>query len=167
MNVIPISAARCLESQSDVEKQRAFTTAITRSQFQVVLDFIAIPGINQVHNNDLALRVSLETKSIELALEIIRINHLSNDEKQQAVCTASINGYVDVVRALLEGDLEIGPDNRAWAVELAAKHRHLEVVKELLSKGATISEKWESLIIASAVEKGYVDIAKFLKGYRN
>lgn len=80
--------------------------------------------------------------------------------ENDALHMASQDGYLDVVKSLVEDGADIHSDNDC-ALQLASEAGHLDVVKYLVENGADIhAENERALKMAS--EEGHIDVVKYL-----
>ncbi|CAH0387286.1 unnamed protein product [Bemisia tabaci] len=83
------------------------------------------------------------------------------------VCTAAEQGFTDIVKFLIENGAEVKDFIKAFEntpLHFAVLNNKLELIKILLDKGVSIDEKNQhcQTPLLIAIEKGFVEIAKFL-----
>jgi hypothetical protein len=106
---------------------------------------------------------------IESSQEIEQTSIEATDDSDgaTALSMAARQGYVDVVKVLLNANANIEAVDKHWGqtpLSWAAKNGHMEAVKLLLNANANIEavDKWEETPLSWAAENGHVDVVKLL-----
>lgn len=77
-----------------------------------------------------------------------------------AICAASNNGYLDVVKYLVEHGAVISSQDN-YAVRAASENGHLDVVKYLVEHGADVTAE-HNLALMNACYNGHFEVVKYL-----
>ena len=85
-----------------------------------------------------------------------------SDANNGAIRLASENGYIEIVKLLLE-DKRVDPsDDDNYAIRRASDNGHLEVVELLLQDKRVDPSDWDSLAIKLASMDGHLEVVKLL-----
>ncbi len=93
---------------------------------------------------------------------------LSNEEKNEALITASKNGQIEIVQYLVENGANINAQDSAYYTALmkASGDRQLEVIKYLIEKGASVTidgeAGWTALDSALVIGGENLEVVKIL-----
>ncbi len=107
--------------------------------------------------------VEMAERATEQCIEL----NINTDEcsSSRPLMIASILGNLDVVRMLLKYGATVQSDDFMGGtneLEEAIRHNHLEVAKELMAHGATLSSENRGKLVKSAIEKGHQEMARIL-----
>lgn len=80
-------------------------------------------------------------------------------DKFKPITVAAANGYIDIVKALIQAGADINPINQSTPLEAACLRGHIDIVKLLLEHGA-YADLGTPLIYAT--EQGYTEIVRLL-----
>jgi ankyrin repeat protein len=137
-----------LRSKNLETKLTTLASKIDTGELEFIRAFITNDKEVSCHreNNTLALRISLEKRSIPLAIEIIQGGDFEGTE---ALLLAVQGGHTACVKALLTSKA-VSLSNIGDAVRPAAREGHLSCVEALLANGAiSESDRAEAFEIAN------------------
>jgi len=97
-------------------------------------------------------------EGVEIAID--RGAYLDWDQ-HMALRLAATNGYTDIVKLLLDNNVDIHAYNDI-ALRFAAQNGNYDTVKFLIEKGANVHAQNDEALFY-ALENGYIDIANLLK----
>jgi ankyrin repeat protein len=84
-----------------------------------------------------------------------------NNKKNNLLKYATVNGYLEVVRYLIENEADIAIDSNfplTWAAGLG----YLEIVKYLVENGANVCAN-DDMTLKLAADNGYLEVVDYLK----
>ena len=94
------------------------------------------------------------------------VDPLPDSEQAALMCDAASRSENSIERLLLKGiDINISDYDKRAALHIAADNGDLSIVKYLVKKGATvdIADRWGNTPYSGAVQKGFAEVAHFLK----
>ncbi len=150
---------------SKKDRGRAVLAVVDRDYLNLV-QLLLNDGVISEKDRIEAICLGIKRHHLNIVQELLRSGGvISEEDRGYAVALAAGEGYLDLVKALLEGAV-ISKEARGNAVVLAAWSDHIDVIEELL-RGGAISESFKQSARSSASgprKKEIIDLINSFNG---
>ncbi|PVZ98621.1 hypothetical protein BB558_005371 [Smittium angustum] len=130
------------------------------SQLSTNSDSFDKKSFNIYSKNDFTVQGASSNGYLDIVKNLVENGADIHQNNEVALKEASENGYLDIVKYLVENGANIHADQE-WALGMASKSGYLDVVKYLVEKGAKVQAR-ENLALGIACINERLDIVKYL-----